>query len=78
MGKKDQERPGTVAGELGRLIESAECSARALNRWAKFWQIADVSLGWSAAVLAAVAGALGLGQIVGREGAAILVLGRPA
>ena len=39
----------------GRLIESAERSARALNRWAKFWQIADVSLGWSAAVLAAVA-----------------------
>jgi len=38
----------------------------------------DASLGWSAAVPAAVAGALGLGQIVGREGAAILVLGRPA
>lgn len=75
MGKKDQERPGTVAGELGRLIESAERSARPLNRWAKFWQIADISLGWSAAVLAAVAGALGLGQIVGREGAAILALG---
>jgi hypothetical protein len=75
MGKKDQDRPGTVAGELGRLIESAERSSRALNRWARFWQIADVSLGWSAAVLAAVAGALGLGQIVGREGAALLALG---
>lgn len=74
MVRKDQERPGTVAGELGDLIESAEGSARALNRWAKFWQIADVSLGWSATVLAAVAGALGLGQIVGREGAAILAL----
>lgn len=75
MGKKAQDRPGTVAGELGRLIESAEHSSRALNRWAKFWQIADVSLGWSAAVLAAVSGALGLGQIVGREGAALLALG---
>jgi hypothetical protein len=74
MVRKDQERPGTIAGELGDLIESAERSARALNRWAKFWQIADVSLGWSAAVLAAVAGALGLGQVVGREGAAILAL----
>ena len=74
MVRKDQDRPGTVAGELGDLIESAEGSARALNRWAKFWQIADVSLGWSATVLAAVAGALGLGQIVGREGAAILAL----
>lgn len=74
MVRKDQERPGSVAGELGDLIESVERSARALNRWAKFWQIAEVSLGWSAAVLAAVAGALGLGQIVGREGAAILAL----
>jgi hypothetical protein len=74
MARKDQERPGTVAGELGRVIESAERRARAVNRWAKFWQIADVTLGWSAAVLAAVAGALGLGQIVGREGAAILAL----
>ena len=74
MVRKDQERPGTVAGELGDLIESAEGSARALDKWAKCWQIADVSLGWSATVLAAVAGALGLGQIVGREGAAILAL----
>jgi hypothetical protein len=74
MVRKDQERPATVAGELGDLIDSAEGSARALNRWAKFWHIADVSLGWSAAVLAAVAGALGLGQIVGREGAAVLAL----
>jgi hypothetical protein len=74
MVRKDRERPGTVAGELGDLIESSEDSARALDRWAKIWQIADVSLGWSAAVLAAVAGALGLGQIVGREGAAILAL----
>jgi hypothetical protein len=74
MVKKAHERPGTVAGELGSLIESSERRSRALNRWARFWQIADVSLGWSAAVLAAVAGALGLGQIVGREGAAILAL----
>jgi hypothetical protein len=74
MARKDQERPGTVAGELGRVIESAEHRARAVNRRAKFWQIVDVTLGWSAAVLAAVAGALGLGQIVGREGAAILAL----
>ena len=74
MVRRGHERPGTVAGELGDLIESAEGSARALNRWAKFWQIAEVSLGWSAAVLAAIAGALGLGQIVGREGAAILAL----
>jgi len=78
MAKKAQERPGTVAGELGGLIESAERRARALNRWARFWQIADVGLGWSAAVLAAVAGALGLGQIVGREGAAVLALGAAA
>src|SRR3984957_1782536 len=63
------------ADALSAHLESAERSARALNRWAKFWQIADVSLGWSAAVLAAVAGALGLGQIVGREGAAILAPG---
>jgi hypothetical protein len=74
MVRRDHERPGTVAGELGDLIESAEGSARALDRWAKFWQIAEASLGWSAAVLAAIAGALGLGQIVGREGAAILAL----
>jgi hypothetical protein len=78
MAKKVQERPGTVAGELGGLIESVERRARSLNRWARFWQIADVSLGWSAAVLAAVAGALGLGQIVGREGAALLALGAAA
>jgi hypothetical protein len=74
MAKKDRERPGTIAGELGDLIESAERRARTVNRWAKFWQITDVGLGWSAAVLAALAGALGLGQIVGREGAAILAL----
>jgi hypothetical protein len=74
MAKRDHERPGTVAGELGDLIESAEGSARALNRWAKFWQIAEVRLGWSAAVLAAIAGALGVDQIVAREGAAILAL----
>ena len=78
MARKDQDRPGTVAGELGGLIESAERRARTLNRWARFWQIADVSLGWSAAVLAAVAGALGLGQIVDREGAAILALSAAA
>jgi hypothetical protein len=78
MAKKDQERPRTVAGELGGLIGSAERRARTLNRWARFWQIADVSLGWSAAVLAAVAGALGLGQVVGREGAAILALSAAA
>jgi hypothetical protein len=78
MAKKDQERPRTVAGELGDLIGSAERRARTLNRWARFWQIADVSLGWSAAVLAAVAGALGLGQVVGREGAAILALSAAA
>jgi hypothetical protein len=74
MATKDQERPGSVAGELGRLIESADRRARAVSRWEKFWQIADVALGWSAAVLAGVAGALGLGQIVGREGAAVLAL----
>jgi hypothetical protein len=74
MVKRTRERLGTVAGELGGLIESAERRARVFSRWARFWEIADVSLGWSAAVLATTAGALGLGQIVSREGAAILAL----
>ena len=78
MARKVQERPRTVAGELGLLIESAERSAIAVNRWAKLWQLADVGLGWSAAVLAAVAGALGLGQVVGRAGAAIMALSSAA
>jgi hypothetical protein len=74
MANKDQKRPGTVTGELGILIQCAEDRARKANRWARFWQVADISLGWAAAVLATIAGALGLGQIVGREGAAILAL----
>jgi hypothetical protein len=74
MAKEDQERPRTVAGELDKLIGDAEKRARTLQGWARFWQIADLGLGWSAAVLATVAGALGLGEIVGREGAAILAL----
>jgi hypothetical protein len=74
MPRKTKDRPGTVAGELSLLIESAEHSAAAVNRWERLWQAADVGLGWSAAVLAAVAGALGLGQVVGRTGAAIMAL----
>jgi hypothetical protein len=74
MAKKDQGQPRTVAGELRELIKRAENRAREFNIWAKCWQIADLGLGWTAAVLATVAGALGLGQIVGREGAAILAL----
>ena len=56
------------------LIQGAQDRARKAGRWARFWQVADISLGWTAAVLATIAGALGLGQIVGREGAAILAL----
>jgi hypothetical protein len=78
MAKKDEERPRTVAGELGILIKRAEKRAGAAKFWARFWQIADLGLGWSAAVLAAAAGALGLGEIVGREGAAILALSAAA
>jgi hypothetical protein len=78
MAKKDQKRPYTVVGELDILIQHAEKRARTARLWARFWQVADLSLGWSAAVLAAVAGALGLGEIVGREGAAILALSAAA
>ena len=73
-GQKRSRSAWDRCGRTGRPHRIRRGFGSCVEPMGEVWQIADVSLGWSATVLAAVAGALGLGQIAGREGAAILAL----
>jgi hypothetical protein len=68
------EHPDALREQLGRLVAKAEHRSKRTGRWARFWQVTDITLGLATAVLAAIAGATGLASTAGRVPAAILAL----
>jgi hypothetical protein len=69
-----EEHPNALSDQLGRLAANAESQSKKTGRWARFWQVTDITLGLATAVLAAIAGATGLASAAGRVPAAILAL----
>jgi hypothetical protein len=69
-----EEPPNALSEQLDRLIAKAEYRSTKTGRWARFWQVVDITLGLATAVLAAIAGATGLASAAGRVPAAILAL----
>ncbi len=63
-----------LRAEAERLLVEAEWRVRRAHRYVYFWSIIDITLGFPAAVLAAMSGAVGLASAQARVPAALLAL----
>ena len=73
-----EEQVGRLRSELAELTSDAFERSSKCQFWALVWQMTDLVVGLSTAVLAAVAGATGLASAAGRIPAAIMALAAAA
>lgn len=70
----ENDRRDAIRDELSRIEESAKYSAQSQLEQSKLWSRANLWLGITSSVLAAVAGALALANVWGKEAAGPLAL----